>query len=226
MNILLDSIQTSMKNSKPFIIALAGGSGSGKTTVSKIIATSLPWKTTIVPLDQFYADLSHLPLQERKKINFDAPESIDMDLAYHTIFDLHHGRETTIPVYDFPSYNRSSQIERLSPAPIILFEGMHVLYHEPLLELYDMSIFLNIDEQTRFERKLERDIRERGRTYGSVCDMWRTFTKPMHNIYVQPTCIRADLVFTDSFATQVIQVITDIIHQKINMSHNISGYLP
>ncbi|MBI2411150.1 MAG: uridine kinase [Candidatus Kerfeldbacteria bacterium] len=211
---------------KPFIVGLAGGSGSGKTTLSKIIATFIPWQTTIVPLDQFYADLTHLTLEQRKTVNFDDPKSIDMELAQMVLANLREGHAAEMPIYDFAVYNRSRKTQTLSPAPIILFEGMHTLYHLPLLELYDVTIFLNIDEETRWKRKLERDIAERGRTYQDVLQMWQRYTKPMHDVYVQPSFTRADLVFTDTFAPRVIEVITNEIRHRVHMKHNVTGEMP
>jgi len=215
-----------MNAQTPFIVALAGGSGSGKTTLSKIITSSLPWDVTVVPLDQFYKDVTHLPMAERKKINFDVPESLDMDLACQAIYNLAHGRDTNIPVYDFAANNRSTKTQLLHPNPVILFEGMHTLFHKPLLELYDLSVFLDIDEQTRLQRKIERDIAERGRDYKSVLEMWKNYTQPMHDIYVQPTNVRADLRFTDTFTPQVIRVVTDTIQQKINLKLNVFSVMP
>lgn len=215
-----------MNSKKPFIVALAGGSGSGKTTLARIVASSLPWPVTTVPLDQFYKDLSHLSLAERADVNFDHPDSLDMDEAVKTVAALKHGVPSTIPTYDFSTFNRLPEVEHLSPSPVVLFEGMHALYHLELLELFDLTIFLNVDEPTRWQRKLERDIRERGRTYEMVLNMWTRFTKPMHDVYVQSTLPRAQLLFEDSLAPQAIDAITKIIKQKIAAQENESNWFP
>lgn len=215
-----------MNQHKPFVVALAGGSGSGKTTLAHIIATSLPWPVTTIPFDQFYIDLSHLPLAERAKVNFDHPESLDVTEAVRSVRDVKQGKHSTMPTYDFAQFNRRTEVEPISPAPVILFEGMHALYHLELLELFDLTIFLNVDEPTRWQRKLDRDIRERGRTYESVLQMWKQFTKPMHDIYVQPTVNRAHLIFEDSLAPQAIDAITHTIRKKVAVLTNTSNWFP
>lgn len=212
-----------MTSQKPFVVGLAGGSGSGKTTLATIIAENLPWDVTTVPMDQFYQDLSHLSFGERKKVNFDLPESIDTTTLVSVVQSLTHGHPTKIPVYDFALYNRSLNTELLSPAPVILVEGMHALHHLPLVALYDLSVFLDIDEATRWERKLERDIRDRDRTYEDVLRMWKAYTQPMHNKHVQPTRHRGTLLFTDTFAPNVIQAITQEIQKKVDFRNNSSS---
>ncbi|MFC1598075.1 uridine kinase [Patescibacteria group bacterium] len=211
---------------KPFIVGFAGGSGSGKTTLSRIVAAELAWETQIVPLDQFYRDLSHLPMEERAAINFDDPDSIDISAAEQAISTLRQGQPVGVPVYDFATFSQTEQSASYSPAPIILVEGMHALYHLSLLELFDLTVFLDIDEPTRWQRKLERDIQERGRTYEQVLQMWETHTKPTHYIYVWPTRIRANLLFNESFAPEVISAITETIQRKVGLLYNDSAELP
>jgi uridine kinase len=206
-----------MNAQKPFVIGLAGGSGSGKTTLARILAESLPWEVMVVGLDQFYRHLGDLPLEQRKLTNFDHPDSLDFAAFEQVARDLAAGREASVPVYDFAECNPTGECVIVKPTPIILLEGMQVLWHEPLLQHLDMGIFLNIDEPTRLERKLERDIRERGRSYADVMDMWETRTKPMHTLYVQPGRMNADLIFTDSFGPQVLQVVTDEIVRRLNI---------
>lgn len=203
----------------PFIIGLTGGSGSGKTTLATILAESLPWTVSIVALDRFYKHIPHSTLAERKLTNFDHPDSLDLDQFTAVIKDLAEGRSTSVPMYSFEECNPTGERERVEPAPIILLEGMQILLHTPLLQYLDMRIFLNIDEHTRFQRKVERDMRERGRTYTDVVDMWHTRTKPMHGLYVQPGMMNADLIFTQSFGPQVLSVVTDEITRRLAMRH-------
>lgn len=211
---------------KPFILGLAGGSGSGKTTLTKIISHFLPWKAVVVPLDRFYKDLSRLSIQERTLVNFDHPDSLDYLEAAHVVRELMQHRIARIPHYNFSTYNREPTAECIYPAPLIIVEGMHALLHLPLLELYDVSVFLNIDEGTRFQRKCERDIAERGRTYDSVLHMWRTYTKPMHDVHVQPTMNRANILFTHTFTPRVIETIRETIEHKMHMANNEFGIVP
>ena len=211
---------------KPFIVGLAGGSGSGKTTLAQIVASSLPWKTLIISLDRFYRDLSHLPLEKRAVVNFDHPDSIDVVNLLLVLEKLRTGVDAALPVYDFAEYIPTQQVEQVSAAPIILLEGMHTLSHLELCELYDLTVFLDIDKQTRWQRKLERDIRERSRTYGEVLRMWETHTKPMHNIHVHPNSTRANLLFTDTFAPEVIKAFTETIRRKVQVQENVVGVMP
>lgn len=211
---------TDMDMHKPFVVGLAGGSGSGKTTLAHILEDALPWEVTVVGLDQFYRDLSHLTLEERLDVNFDHPNSLDFDQLVEAVQQLRRGGEATMPVYDFTTCNPTGERTPLSPTPIILVEGMQILHHIPLLQHLDLSIFLNIDQQTRFQRKLERDMRERGRTYENVMDMWQTRTQPMHGQFVQPTRMNADLVFNQSYAPQVIQVTTDEIKKRMSLRYS------
>lgn len=215
-----------MNARKPFIVGLAGGSGSGKTTLSRIIASALPWDVAIVPLDRFYKDLSHLSRAQRLKYNFDIPESLLMDDAFTAIRSLSFGLPTPIPHYDFDSCLPLPEPEVIQPTEIVMLEGMHALHHDELLQIYDLSIFLDIDEPTRFQRKVERDIRERNRTYENVVQMWNDFTKPMHDVYVQPAAQRADLRFTDTFTPGVIAATTEAIQQKFNWQTNLTTVIP
>lgn len=215
-----------MNQHKPFIVALAGGSGSGKTTLARILSTSMPWPVSTLPFDLFYKDLTHLSMEDRAVFNFDEPTSLDADDAIRALRDLKQGKRTRVPRYDFSQYNRLPNADVLSPAPVVLFEGMHALHHLELLELFDLTIFLNVDEQTRWQRKLDRDVRERGRTYHEVLRMWETFTKPMHDVYVQPTLSHAHFIFEDSLAPQVIDAITKLIRQKVHLLNNDSNYFP
>lgn len=207
---------------KPTIIALAGGSGSGKTTLAQILHSSLPWQSTVVSLDQFYRDLSHLPVPERAKTNFDHPDSLDMLEAAQVLQQLRGGQDAMIRDYSFEIHSKVDTVVRFEPAPIIIFEGMLALHDLRLVELFDLTVFLNIDEQTRWERKLERDIRERGRSYQDVARMWQQFTRPMHNVFVQPTIVRAGIVFHDSFAPAVIAAVQQAIIQRHQFTNNSS----
>ncbi len=210
----------SLVSHKPFVVALAGGSGSGKTTLSRIITDQLPWPAVRLGLDWFYKDLSDLPVDERKTFNFDHPDSMDVPLIRKVLIDLIEGRETEAPKYDFEQYNRTTKTIPLTPAPVIVVEGMFALYFLELMDLFDLTVFLNIDEQTRWERKLERDIRDRGRDYDTTKAMWDNFTRPMHKEFVQPTSGRAKMVFTDSFAPRVVDAITQEILDRVAMQDN------
>lgn len=215
-----------MRVEKPLIVGLAGGSGSGKTTLAQILGRELPWETEVVGFDQFYTDLSHIPVEERTSFNFDHPDAVDVHLLEQVLSDLRCGREAKMPVYDFTISNRTDETVVVKPAPVIIVEGIHALYHLPLVEWYDISIFLDIEDSVRFHRRLERDVRERGRPYEQVVDSWERFARPAYNTYVAPSGSRAQLIFQQSFAPQVIEVLTDTITRKIQLKNNETGVLP
>lgn len=197
----------------PFVIGIAGGSGSGKTTLARILAQELPWHVLTVELDQFYKDLSYMPLEERLDVNFDHPDSLDFDAITAVVHELRAGDSTEVPVYDFATCTPTDKRRTIFPSHVILVEGMQVLHHTPLAEQFDVSIFLDIPEEIRFYRKLDRDVRERGRTYQNVIDMWNTRTKPMHGTFVQPSSEIADLVYTHTTIDQIICDVSALVQQ-------------
>lgn len=215
-----------MREKKPFIIGIAGGSGSGKTTLAHIVSKELPWKTTVIGFDQFYVDLSALSLEERSQYNFDHPDAVDVDLLTETLDAIKKNQSAFMPFYDFTISNRTSAQTPVEPAPIIIVEGIHALYHLPIVAQYDMNIFLDIEDSVRFHRRLERDMRERGRPYEQIVYSWNTFAKPMYKKYVEPSIGRATIVFTESFAPQVVHVLTEQITHHMQMKENVSGVLP
>jgi uridine kinase len=215
-----------MRIEKPLIVGLAGGSGSGKTTLAHILGRELPWKTTVIGFDQFYLDLSHMPVDDRTSFNFDHPDAVDVHLLATVLRDLRSGRSAQMPVYDFTVSNRTKETTPVDPAPVIVVEGIHALYHLPLMEWYDITIFLDIEDSVRFHRRLERDMRERDRPYEQVVDSWQRFARPAYNQYVAPSGQRAQLVFQESFAPQVVDVLTKTISRKMQLRENASGVMP
>lgn len=205
---------------KSYLIGLGGGSGSGKTTLSRILADALPWKAAVIPMDRFYNELTHLDMEARNNVNFDHPDALDIPLLQERLQQLKRGQSTTIPHYNFEEHNRMPVWETIEPDPVIIIEGMHALLHPSLLREYDLSVFLNIPADTRLQRKIERDIRERGRTYESVMEMWNRYTQPMHGVHVQPTNASAQVRFQESFAPQVVEVLTNQIARDIQLRNN------
>lgn len=204
-----------MNTPSPIIIAIAGGSGCGKTTLARIITEELFPQSSLLSLDQYYSDLSHLSVEERKEVNFDHPDILQFSEAAEHIDSLLAGSRTSTPDYDFSVHNRTEKDIWIEPQPVIVFEGMHTLYHKPLLDKYAMHIFLNVPEETRWERKLERDMRERGRSYEDVEHMWNRFTKPMHNEFVQPMKERAEFVFEESYTPEILYTIQEEIQKRL-----------
>ena len=198
---------------KPFIIGIAGGTGSGKTTVAQKIYDSLNGiNVIIIQQDAYYIDLSHLVLEERKKINFDHPSSIDNELLVEHLNQLISGKEIEIPIYSFTNYTRMKETTRVTPQDIIILEGILVLEEKKVRDLLDVKIYVDTDEDERFIRRLIRDTKQRGRTMESVIEQYLTIVKPMFLQFVEPSKRYADIVIPQGGLNDVA---IDIIVSKI-----------
>jgi uridine kinase len=198
---------------KPVILAVAGGSSSGKTTVVNKIMNNLKERSIVVIRhDDYYKDLSHISLEERKKVNYDHPFSLDNDLFYQHVLDLISGKSIEKPTYDFVSHNRALETETIEPAKIVILEGILVLEDERIRDLADIKLFVEADEDVRFIRRLKRDIVERGRTLDSVINQYLGTVKPMHYAFVKPTKRYADVIIPNDYQHDVA---VDLIIAKI-----------
>lgn len=181
--------------SKPFVIGVAGGSGSGKTTVVRhIIERVGPVNLTLIQHDSYYRDLKHLPFEERVTQNFDHPASLETELMVAHVKSLLKGQSVEIPVYDFAAHIRSDHTLKASPRPVILVDGILILFEKELRELMDMRIFVDTDADVRLLRRLKRDLVERGRSIESVLHQYESFVRPMHLEFVEPTKRYADII--------------------------------
>lgn len=179
----------------PLLIALAGGTGSGKTTVAAALVDSVaPDQVVLVPQDAYYLALKDMPFAERDLINYDEPDAFDTDLLVEHLDALKRGDSVMRPVYDFTKDDRSSEHVELHSGPVILVEGILVLHFAKLRERFDLKVFVDAPPDERFIRRLERDVRERGRSAESVIRQYRNSVKPMHDLYVEPTKQHADLI--------------------------------
>ncbi|MBB4634889.1 uridine kinase [Longimicrobium terrae] len=180
---------------KPFLIGIAGGTGSGKTTVARRIYDSLHLDAAVfLDHDSYYKDLLHLSLEERAGVNFDHPDSLDNELLIHHLTELMDGREIEKPVYDFSRHTRAPEKIRTVPRDVILVDGI-LLFAEPRLrEMFDLRIFVDTDADVRFIRRMRRDIEDRGRTLDSVIEQYLTTVRPMHFEFVEPTKRYADVI--------------------------------
>ncbi len=179
---------------KPFIIGIAGGSASGKTTLARSLAQALGERVALLPMDHYYRDLSHLAFPERLQANYDHPEAFDLPLYLKHVQALLSWQAVEMPLYDFRAYTRSPRTERVLPAPVVILEGILVLYPEPLRALMDLKVFVDADADERFIRRLERDVRERGRSLEGVVRQYLEKVKPMHLAFVEPTKRHADVI--------------------------------
>lgn len=183
---------------KPIIIGVAGGTGSGKTTVSEAILERVGReRITYIQHDSYYKDLSHLPLEERHKINFDHPEALDTDLLVEHLARLQAGSPVEVPIYDFTTHTRRRETRRVEPRGVTLVEGILIFADKALRDLMDIRIFVDTDPDIRFIRRLRRDITERGRTLESVIRQYLETVRPMHLEFVEPSKRYADIIIPE-----------------------------
>lgn len=199
-----------MKNT---VIGIAGGTGSGKTTVVKKIVGSFPNdKVIMLPQDSYYKDQGHLTLSERRLINYDHPFAFDNELLKEHIRMLSSGHPVELPVYSYITYTRQKDSIHIEPGEIIIVEGILVLDDPGLRELLDIKIFVDADADERFIRRLKRDIMERGRSVESVIDQYMNVVRPMHNQFVEPSKRYADVIVPEGGQNAVA---IDLITTKI-----------
>ncbi len=182
----------------PLVIGVAGGTGSGKTTVADAIVRRIgPGRIVSVHQDRYYRDLSHLGEDQRARHNFDHPDAIDEQLLVEHLGLLASGHPAPLPVYDFARHIRRSDVEWAEPRPVILLEGILIFAVAAIRELIDVKLFVDTDPDIRFIRRLNRDLAERGRTVRSVTDQWLETVRPMHLEFVEPSKRCADLIIPE-----------------------------
>jgi uridine kinase len=192
---ILNEIKFYKNKNEILFIGIAGGTASGKTSVANELIKNLNQeKVTLVNLDSYYIDLSHLDLEERKKFNFDHPDSIDWNLIYQNLYNLFKLKEAYKPVYSFSLYNRTQEFEVLEPAKIVILEGLFALYKKELRSLMDLKIFVSAPDDIRLIRRIKRDVSERGRDIDSIIEQYLNFVRPMYIEYIKPTKNYADII--------------------------------
>lgn len=206
---------------KPLLILVAGGSASGKSTVvQEILDKAVLDEVLIIKHDDYYLDQGHLPLEARYLTNYDHPSSLDNELLYHHLVDLLDGESIDKPTYDFVNHTRSSTVEHVSSKPIIIIEGILILENEKIRGLSSMNLFVELDDDTRFIRRMLRDMRERGRTLESIISQYESTVKPMFHKHIKPTKRYADVIIpndrrhdiaVDLIVTKIKQIIGEHI---------------
>lgn len=203
------------------IIGIAGGTASGKTTVAKRLKKLAEphGSVAMLRLDDYYKNLSHLTLEERRKINFDHPDAYDIDLLIKHIHQLQNGEAIEKPTYDFVISLRSDITEHIEPSDVIIIEGIMIFTYPELVDLFDMKIYVDTPDDIRFIRRLKRDIEDRGRTIESVVNQYLTTVRPMHEIFVEPSKRKADIIVPEGGKNEVA---IDILSTKIKalLKHN------
>lgn len=199
---------------KSIIIGIAGGTGSGKTTISKNIAKAYgPGEVLRLELDSYYRDLSNKTQKERAAVNFDHPASLEIELLIQNIKDLQDGQSVRIPIYNFATHNRAAETRGADPHHVIIVEGIMALNYPDLVEMMDVKLFVDTPADIRFIRRLRRDIMERGRSLDSVIDQYRKTVRPMHHQFVEPNKYVADIIIPEGGQNEVA---VDLIKTKIN----------
>ncbi len=176
------------------VIGIAGGTGSGKTTLMKNLIQRYGDVVTVLSHDNYYKRHDELPYEERCKLNYDEPAALETDLMAHHLDLLRHGEAIECPVYDFTVHNRSNETVHVVPKKVIIVEGILIFENEPLRKLMDIRIFVDTDADVRLCRRIKRDVNKRGRTLESVLLQYQETVKPMHDKYVEPSKKYADIV--------------------------------
>ncbi len=197
------------------IVGVAGGSGSGKTTVAEAIIKGLdPDQVGWLAHDAYYRDLAHIPFEERIEVNFDHPDSLETELLTAHLASLKSGQTVEVPVYDFAQHVRTNDVTILAPKPVIVLDGILVLSDQLLRQHMDLRIFVDTESDVRLMRRLRRDVAERGRTVDTVLDQWESMVRPMHLQFVEPSKRYADLILPDGYSEAgvgtVIRMIRDV----------------
>lgn len=199
------------------IIGIAGGTGSGKTTVvNKIISSLPPGEVTVIPQDSYYKDSSHIPPEERSKINFDEPAAIEWTLLADHLRQLREGHPIEMPTYSYLTCTRQKETVRVEPRDVVIVEGILVLNDPVLRQMMDVKVFVDADPDDRLIRVIARDCIERGRTPQLVIDRYQDVLKPMHQMYIEPSKRYADLIVPQGGSNAVaINLLTDYIDARL-----------
>lgn len=200
-----------------FIIGIAGGTGSGKTTVVEKIINELPSnELCLISQDSYYHETNNLSYEERALINFDHPRSIDFDLLVAHIKELKQGNVIEQPIYSFVTHNRTSNTIKTHPKKVIIIEGILIFNSEELRKLCDIKVFVHADADERLIRRIRRDITERGRNINEVLSRYQTTLKPMHEMFIEPTKSFADIIIpNDRYNNVAIDIVRTVINERL-----------
>lgn len=198
---------------KTVIIGIAGGTGSGKSTFTNRLKEAFGEQISVIYYDNYYRDQSDIPFEERKKVNYDSPESLETDLLIKHLHELKSGKSIECPVYDYTVHNRSDKVEVIRPTRIILIEGILTLVDEELRNMMDIKVFVEADADERILRRVVRDVKERGRDVEDIARQYLATVKPMHYIHVEPTKAMADIVINSGMNDVAYELMKTKIEQ-------------
>ena len=201
---------------RPLVIGLGGGSGSGKTTIARSVVEAIgPDEVTLIQHDAYYRDQTDLAMEERVKTNYDHPASFETALLVRHLEELRAGRAVDRPIYDFTVNNRLPETVRVEPKPVVIVEGILVLYEPGLRALMDLKIYVDTDPDLRILRRLERDLKERDRSFDSVHDQYLATVRPMHLQFVEPSKRYADIVIPEGYNTGAVGTVVSMIREVL-----------
>ena len=198
----------------PLFIGIAGGSGSGKTTIAQAVTAAIPG-VAIVQHDSYYRHMPEMSLADRAQVNYDHPASLETELLVSHLQRLRDGQGFHRPVYDFTTHLRSEDTVTVEPAPVLIVEGILVLAEPELRSMFDLKIFVDTDSDIRLGRRLERDIAERGRKVESVLDQYFRTVRPMHVEFVEPSKRHADLIIPEGYNPGAVAMVVEVIRSRL-----------
>ena len=198
-------------------IGIAGGTGTGKTTITRRLLQRFPDSVSVVYHDNYYKAHDDMSYEERSKLNYDCPDAFDTELLLRDLAALRRGEEIRCPVYDYTVHNRSDKTVLVKPAPVVIVEGILIFEDRRICDLLDIKIFVDTDADVRILRRIVRDVRDRGRSLESVVDQYLTTVKPMHEMYVEPSKRNADIIVPEGGHNLVAM---DMLIERINAHVN------
>jgi uridine kinase len=198
------------------MIGLAGGSGSGKTTIAEEVVERLDGRVALLHHDAYYRNRVELSFEERTRVNYDHPQSLETELLIAHLRALRFGRAVEHPVYDFSSHLRSDETIRVEPAPVVVVEGILVLSEPALRSELDLKIFVDTDADLRLARRIERDLAERGRSVDSVINQYFATVRPMHVEFVEPSRRHADLIIPEGYNPAAVATVVELIRSRLH----------
>jgi uridine kinase len=199
-----------------YIIGIAGGSGSGKSTFARRLTEKFPDSISLVSCDNYYRAHDDIPLEERRKLNYDAPEALEFDLMVSQLKALKRGEAVDCPVYDFSLHNRSDKVVRIDPKPVIIVDGILILSDPALRETFDLKIYVETDADERILRRARRDMEVRGRHIDDIMEQYLTTVKPMHETHVEPSKKHADLILNGGLNPVALEIVAGRVKDFLN----------
>ena len=198
-----------------FVIAIAGGTGAGKTTVANQITESVEESITRIPLDNYYKDFSHLDFEERAELNYDHPSTFEWDLLVEQLDTLLSGQPIEMPQYDFNEHLRTEERVTVEPTEVVVVEGILALYDDAICEMADLRVYVETDADVRILRRIRRDVAERGRDLEGVIDQYLSTVKPMHEQFVEPSKKHADIIIPEGANRVAVGLLREKVRAEV-----------